>query len=350
MYKIFTKIIVVVFLFLTFQLSAQDVQFSQFYRAPVYLNPALTGIFEGSFRITANYREQYNSILGNNPFRTVGASFDMRKRIVRNDYLSFGVQVLQDQAGASLFGQSRGNLSVSYMKQLSGSRYGSDAQYLVAGAQVGAGQNRINPSKMWFSAQWDDNTISVNQNADNQESNLTNSSNIFLDFNAGLLWYAVVDENTSVYFGGALNHLAPAEISLYDNDSETLYMRWTGHAGAQLPLTRELSILPSAMVTGQGPSFQTTFGTNFRYSNHDWREVAIRAGVWGRIAKTFDGSHVDAIIVSTILEMEKFSFGVSYDVNTSSLRTASQSRGSFEVSMIYVQPTKERFKVSCPKF
>jgi len=350
MQKRFTQLLVAIFIVLCQQLQAQDPQFSQFYVSPLQLNPAMTGVFEGSYRVAVNYREQYNSILSSHPFRTIAASFDMRKRVVKNDYFSFGVALLSDQAGSSLFNQYRGNLSVSFMKQLGGSKYSSEAQYLVVGAQFGAGQNRLDPGKLWFSAQYDEFNVNVNQSLDNQEANLTNSSNIFLDFNAGLMWYARMSENKSIYFGGALNHLNPADVSLFDNQKETLHTRWVVHGGAELPFSRELSILPAILLTSQGSSFQTNFGANFRYSNHDWREVAIRAGLWTRISKKVGGSHVDAIIFSTILEMERINLGFSYDVNSSSLKDASQSRGAFEVSLIYIHPTKERYKVNCPKF
>ncbi|HFC01232.1 MAG TPA: type IX secretion system membrane protein PorP/SprF [Phaeodactylibacter sp.] len=350
MQKRFTQFLAIVLLILSQQVNGQDTHFSQFYMAPLQLNPAMTGVFEGSFRVVANYREQYNSILASVPFRTVAASFDMRKRVARKDYFSFGVSALQDQAGDGLFAQYRGNLSVSFMKQLGGSQYGSQTQYLVAGAQVGAGQNRINPSSLWFSAQFDNSTVSVNHNTDNLENFVKQSSNIFLDFNAGLMWYARMDESSSIYFGGALNHIAPAQVTLYEDGNEPLYMRWVGHGGGEFPLSRNLSILPAVLVMGQGPSLESNFGANFRYTNHDWREVAIRAGAWGRISKTFDGTHFDALIFSAILEMERWNLGVSYDVNASSLKKASQARGGFEVSLIYVHPTRERFKVHCPKF
>ena len=350
MQKRFTQIVAIILLALSQQVNAQDAHFSQYYMAPLQLNPAMTGVFEGSFRVVANYREQYNSILASVPFRTIAASFDMRKRVAKRDYFSFGVSALQDQAGDGFLAQYRGNLSFSYMKQLGGSRYGSQVQYMVAGAQVGAGQNRISPSRLWFSAQYNNSTVAVDYNADNLENIINQSSNIFLDFNAGLMWYARMDESTSIYFGGALNHIAPAQITLYDTGDEPLHMRWVGHAGGEFPFSRELSLLPAIMVMGQGPSLQSNFGANFRYTNHDWREVAIRAGVWGRVSKTFDGAHFDALIFSAILEMERWNIGVSYDVNASSLKKASQARGGFEVSLIYVHPTRERFKVHCPKF
>lgn len=351
MQKRFTQLLVVFFIILSQQVFGQDKQFSQFYASPMNLNPAMTGVFEGSWRAVINYREQYNSILDIHPFRTISAGFEKRFRIVNSDYLSIGVNALQDQSGVGGFGQYRGHLSASYMKQVGGSKYSTKSQYLIAGAQVGVGQNRIDPTRLWFSAQFDQPTVSVNNSLDNQETNLATSTDVFLDFNAGLMWYARLDENKSVYFGGAINHLAPAQISLYEQGpGENLYVRFTGHGGAEIPLSRELSILPAILVMSQGPSFQTNYGLNFRYSNHDWRELAIRAGVWNRISKTIDGGHADALIVSTILEMERFNLGLSYDVNTSSLKTASQSRGSLEISLIYVQPSKTKYKVNCPKF
>ena len=45
-------------LLLCFQGSAQDFQFSQFYAAPLYLNPALTGISQET-RMGSVYRKQW---------------------------------------------------------------------------------------------------------------------------------------------------------------------------------------------------------------------------------------------------------------------------------------------------
>jgi hypothetical protein len=62
-------------LFLTFlilisvlSLKAQDPNFSQFFASPLTLNPALTGKFDGVFRIAGNYRNQWPTI--NNAFTT----------------------------------------------------------------------------------------------------------------------------------------------------------------------------------------------------------------------------------------------------------------------------------------
>jgi len=42
--------------------SAQDFHYSQFYNAPLHLNPALTGIFRGDIRAMGNYKSQWTDV------------------------------------------------------------------------------------------------------------------------------------------------------------------------------------------------------------------------------------------------------------------------------------------------
>ncbi|HYK55270.1 MAG TPA: type IX secretion system membrane protein PorP/SprF, partial [Flavisolibacter sp.] len=70
--------------------KAQDPNFSQFFASPLTLNPALTGKFDGAFRVAGNYRNQWPTI--NNAFTTATVSVDAG--ILRNsipDYDQFGV-------------------------------------------------------------------------------------------------------------------------------------------------------------------------------------------------------------------------------------------------------------------
>ena len=111
--------------------NAQDPQFSQFYAAPTQTNPALLGVFNGRFRVNLNYRDQWSSIINTSPFRTIGGSFEMRHAIGRNDFLSYGVTVLRDEAGTSHFTRNTGNLGFSYMKKIGGGGY-SDQKYITS--------------------------------------------------------------------------------------------------------------------------------------------------------------------------------------------------------------------------
>ena len=328
---------------------AQDPRFAQFYASPLTLNPAMTGVYEGQFRFIANYRELYSSVLGNQAFRTIAAGFDTRQQVSRGNYVGLGISAMRDAAGLANFSRSSGALSASFMKQLGGGRYSANDQYLIAGAQIGFGQQGLNWNKLWFSNQYDIGS-GVNVDSPTGESFTGENSKMYLDFNAGVLWYALFEENRSIYFGGAFHHLNAPNISFLNEDSE-LPRRWVVHAGGEIPFTKELSLLPAVAVMGQNKSMSTTAGANFRFTNREWRELALRAGGWVHVVNKLDsGFSMDAITATAILELERWNLGFSYDITTSDLTLANNGRGAFEVSLIYTHPAKSRVRVNCPNF
>jgi type IX secretion system PorP/SprF family membrane protein len=330
--------------------KAQDPVFGQFYTAPTMLNPALNGVFQGQFRVHANYREQWSSVLGSDPFRTIGAGFEWRQNVVHDDYLGISVNALGDQAGMANFATTRGNLGLSFMKQLSGG-YRSASQYLVAGGQFGLGQHSLDYGNLWFSKQFDSGTSSVDQTLSTGENFGMGNTDVYVNINAGLLWYALFDDNFSLYAGAALNHINEPNISFLGDQTEMLPRRWVYHVGGEIPFNRQLSLLPAAMLTTQGESMTTIFGGNFRFTNRDWREVALRGGVWGQISnKLADETLLNSLIFVAIIELDRYNIGISYDVNASSVSDITYSRGAFELSFTYTHPTKHREKVICPKY
>ncbi len=350
--RLFTFLSVVVLTMWMSRLQAQDPRFSQFYASPLTLNPAMIGVYEGQFRVVANYRELYASILGNNPYRTIAASFDVRTRLKRSgDYFGIGFSALRDEAGISNFNRTRGNLGLSFMKQLGGSRYRVSDQYLVAGAQVGIGQRGFDFGQLWFTNQFDEANALIDFTAASGEDFSQLGNDIYLDFNAGVLWYALFEENRSFYIGGAAHHLNQPAIALLEDSEDQLHMRWVAHMGGEMPFNDNLSLLPAVAVMGQQQSFSTTAGANFRYTNRDWRELAIRIGAWAHIANRLDsGVFLDAIAATAILEVERWQIGISYDVTTSVLSQANNARGAFELSLIYTHPEQRRVQVNCPNF
>ncbi|MCU0347536.1 MAG: PorP/SprF family type IX secretion system membrane protein [Saprospiraceae bacterium] len=337
-------------LFFSINLMAQDPQFVQFYASPLQLNPAMTGVHPGKWRAIANYREQWSSFLGSKPFKTLSASFDMKSRIGRGDYLAYGVTLLRDQAGSSNYLRQTGDLSLSYMKQLDGGRGSQAEQFLIGGAQVGFGQHTLDYGSLWFSSQFDNGVEQIDRNLPNGES-INESTDMFLNINAGLLWYAVFDDNQSLYFGGSLSHVNAPKVSFIDaGGAESMDMKWVIHTGGELPITRQLSVLPAAAIIGQGENMLALYGANMRYTNRDWNEVAIRAGLWGHLVKDVAGGMATpAVTFSAILEMDRWNLGLSYDMATNQLTPPTNHRGAFELSLIYVHPATRKDKVKCPK-
>ncbi len=341
-------------IFLTVQ--AQDARFSQINASPLQLNPAMIGVYQGQYRLVANYRELYASILQDNPFRTVAASFDIRYPVNRGDYFGLGISALRDEVGLANFNRTRANVGGSFLKELSGGRYGKGSQYLVAGAQVGIGQRGFDWGNLWFSQQFDPESYSVDFNAASGESIPTMTqvnTGIHLDVNAGLLWYILMDENTSFYAGGSVHHINTPNISFLGDAEENLDRRFVGHLGGQLPISRgdNLSILPAAAFMSQGPAMSTTAGANFRYTDGSWDALALRVGGWMHFSNKLESEFLmDAFIVNAVLETERWMLGLSYDITTSSLTNANNGRGAFEISLTYIHPEKKRNRLECPTY
>ncbi|MEP6617117.1 MAG: type IX secretion system membrane protein PorP/SprF, partial [Ginsengibacter sp.] len=68
----------------------------------------------------------------------------------------------------------------------------------------------------------------------------------------------------------------------------------------------------------------------------------VYAGAWFRLH--------DALIPYIALEFSSMRIGASYDVNVSSLKSGSQSRGGMEVSVIYIKRPPNGRNIPCPKF
>jgi hypothetical protein len=85
--------------FQVFIMKGQDIHFSQFYEFPLLRNPALAGIFNGNYRLTAAYRNQWQSVTV--PYRTMAASAEckMLRGLATGDFITTGIQVTNDVAG-----------------------------------------------------------------------------------------------------------------------------------------------------------------------------------------------------------------------------------------------------------
>ncbi|MEZ4891706.1 MAG: PorP/SprF family type IX secretion system membrane protein [Saprospiraceae bacterium] len=352
--KIITKPILFTLLFTTqflFTSQAQDPRFSQYFASPWNLSPAMTGLFNGSWRATFNYRDQWGSIISPVPFRTYSAAYEYRIPVgFQNDYASFGLGAMHDEAGTARFAQNKVHLGGAFLKQLAGGRRQAD-HYLSAGAQLGFGQHSIDWSKVWFSRQFDSGTETPDFSLSSDEPNANAQSKAWLDFNAGLLWYVIFENEGTLYLGGAMHHLNKPTISLIEDDNETMYSRWSAHAGGEFPLNDNVSLLPAALVMRQGPAFETDLGVNLRYSNNDYNELALRAGVWTRVGNKLDqGFQTDAVTVVGMVELNRWMLGLSYDITVSKLVQANNSRGAFEISLSYYHPGERKSKVRCPNF
>lgn len=340
--------VVAVSLLATSAVQAQDIHFSQFYLSPTNLNPALTGVMNCNGRFTLNYRSQWQSVLKSNAYSTTSVSYDGRSAVGRSDFFGYGVTIWGDRAGESNFGTTQVKGSLSYSKKMGG--YRGRAHYLVAGAELGAAERSINYLNLRYGSQFDGEGWDANLPSN---ENFSNSSFIFADIGAGLLWFTVLDENTNFYFGTAFTHLNAPNQSFGNEVGVDLSSKVVIHGGGEVMLTRTIGLVPGFVTFLQGPSMEINAGTSAKFIVGKQTDAyqAFLFGVWARLSNDFNsGVALDALIFSARFDYNNFTFGFSYDANTSALRPASSGNGGFELALAYKLCRGFSRNVYCPRF
>ncbi len=172
----------------------QDIHFSQFNLSPLNLNPAMTGSFNGDYRIAGNHRNQWSSVT--TPYRTFGLSLEKNK--VTNDAVSAGLQINQDRAGDSRFSTFQINLSGSYLF-----KFKDTSNFLSLGSQIGFTNRNLDYNPLSFDAQY--NGYQYDPTLPNQEHFLRNSRT-YANLNFGL-GHFLVKEKLNVESGIAIFNL-----------------------------------------------------------------------------------------------------------------------------------------------
>lgn len=322
-------------------LRAQDPHFSQFFSSPLTLNPALTGKFDGLYRIAGNYRNQWPTI--NNAFTTATISADTRiltNRLPDNDDWGIGVLGLTDQQADGVLNQNYFSLSTAYHKGLDEDGYhqlsigfqGTYASSRLDGTKVNLG-DELAPDGTW--------TVPSNDPFANRVFQLH-----YFDFNTGILYNGSTSDRNNFYIGGSLYHINRPRES-FDDANYLLPMRWTVHAGGHFPIADNASVYVSALHQSQAGASENVAGAAIALNaNDDWfiNPTNVYVGAWVRFG--------DAILPYVSMEFQGLQIGLSYDTNISPLKTASNSRGGIEVSLIYIKKPSDPNKrhLNCPKF
>ena len=343
------------------ELSAQDPRFSQYYNAPIRLNPAMTGAFEGLWRVGGNFRTQWGSV-AETPYTTYHAMADMKVNVGKSDYFGAGFSALTDISGGGLYNITDIGLSASYHKKLTGARrtYSRNAMtsYLSAGAQLGIGQRRINWDNLYYSTQYDPSNNTYNQGINSGEDLNRRNGILYADLSAGVMWYATFGKRNSIYAGLSLFHINSPEIGLINSTStnaaaERLPIRTVLHVGGEILLgdRGSLSLLPGFVGMFQGPNTEANLGMGIKYQGYKYDDFAFRFGTWTRIANRLESEVLlDALVLYVGIDYLSFQFAVSYDINISQLSRVSNGQGSLEFSVIYTHDGARSREQGCPTF
>lgn len=321
---------------------SQDINFSQFYELPLLRNPGLAGIFAGDIRVTSAFRSQWQSVTV--PYRTLGLGIEYKKPLSRNtnDYITYGLQVTHDVAGDSKLSRTQIFPVINYHKSLDTEK----DTYLSAGIMGGPVMQRFDPSKLSFDDQFVNGAYSP---ANPTKQVFTNTGFTYWDAAAGLNFSSIAGENTRYYVGIGLFHFTKPKVAFQKQYDIVLNPKWVVNAGLSTPAGDQNKLIIYADYFMQGGARQIQGGFLF---NHDLLEgdedqkVSIAGGLFYR--------YNDAMVPVVKLDYYQFGIGLTYDVNVSKLKTASQYRGAYEVTLSYKAfrngQNSSVDKVRCPAF
>ena len=341
--------IISLLLFSILSLSAQDKHFTQFYASPLTLNPALTGAFDGKYRLGAIYRDQWRNVL-DQPYTTFAASVDVRFDLTLDnrykDAFAVGLLFYNDRVSGIDFSTNQIALSGAFHKGLDYDK----KQFLSLGVQAGLAQRNINYEQLLF----DDQFNSVDGFTLDTQEDLPENNFAFSDFSVGLNYTYTPKRRTSFFVGAAMHHIFQPQVTFYDIENENgdsrLFAKYSGQLSAQLPVSSLVSLSPRFLFAVQGPHVEINTGMNVRFQFNDYGSTALHIGSWVRpVGDVEEALGLDAVVLMAGFELNNVLFGLSYDFNINDLTTTRNGQGAVEFSVNYLGEYDNE-AVLCPKF
>jgi type IX secretion system PorP/SprF family membrane protein len=310
----------------------QDILFSQPNEAPLLLNPANAGA-QYNLRTTANYRLQWRSVTA--PFRTIAAGVDGKvfSQGKTGSSIGAGLCLFNDAAGDGHLNTNQVIISASGKVTL------TKNQTLSAGISGGIIQRKIAVSDLTWGNQYNGLTYDASL-----PSNESFSGESFLngDFGTGIQWSYGKGQRTlssndmfGAQAGLSVSHVNSPRSGFYkaiDKRALKYAFHFTGSYGFK---NTNMQVSPLLIYEMQGPARMIYIGSFLRYKLQEsskYTDYVLSRTV--SLGGFFRGK--DAAVIAAQCELGQIAFGLSYDINISSLAKVSSGRGGFEISLRYL--------------
>jgi len=319
-------------------LYAQDLHFSQYFNAPLLVNPANTGFNpDFDYRVGGNYRKQWASISAY-PYKTMNVWGDVQlfNERFENAWIGVGGAMLQDVAGSGSLTSTRAYASIAYHQLLG---YES---LLSAGFNIGFTQKRIDPSKLTFNSQWNGQFFDIK--IPSGEPFASNGVNFF-SLQAGINYSWFASDNLYLSTGISVSNINRPNESFFSNNKV------------------DTKVNPRITYFANGSFKINNFwivNANFYYSTIKTNKEIVLGGILQRdLSAEGNGSlqllagayyrASDALIPMIGFDINNFKLTFNYDATSSSLKNYNNSIGAYEVSIVKSGLFKGKEKnIKCP--
>lgn len=304
--------------------QAQDIHWSQFEYAPLQLNAAHTGLFNGHYRVGGNYRSQWFDVPV--AYRTAALSFDAHLLPYRleNDVWGAGLSFYHDQAGDGQLSTLSIMAATAYTKRI------TKHFFIGAGVQVGFKNRRFNLQALTFNDQFNGDVYDPNITSFDHVKFAGNTNLNYIDINTGLNFRYQQSQRTWMNLGGGIFHLNQAPVSFMGDDEVRLPIRWNIALNGSIKVGERIDIMPSVLFQRQLTYQEIVYGASLRYhfNTNPGRQTSGEIGIMHR----WD----DAVIARLGFAYQNWHIGLSYDINVSGFTAATRGNGGYELSVIHI--------------
>jgi type IX secretion system PorP/SprF family membrane protein len=323
------------------QLQAQDIHFTLHGMTPLALNPANTGSFYGSYRVSALYRDQYRSITGSAAYMTPTISVDVPaiKGFGEKDWVGVGLFIYSDKSGDA--GLTQGSTKISGSYHWAMNKKGSTM--LSIAYQTGSVGRKISDvNKLKFEDPMDMGNI-----VDDKKGKA------YTDQVGGLLLTSKYNKTDELSFGFAMGKIGNANWSLLKTGGEyKLHPRLYFQAGLSKVMSDKVRFSPNITYQRILEGSQATLVVQgiIDYLANEAKHTVLVGGLGYRSGQGI-GDAIQLMAGSYIKDIKVM---LGYDINISSLSSASGTVGAFELAAQYIGKIYKRPKpdpvIFCPRF
>lgn len=317
--------------------KSQDIHFTQFDFSPITLNPAKTGDFNGTFRVSAIYRDQWRIAGSQGVFTTPAITYDMPlfRGIGERDWVSIGGMVYSDGSGTPNLRTTSFIGSIAYHISLDKNR----KNILSVGVSSGMLQKRLkNINGLLFEDEIVNGTSSLDIN------NVNDTGKGQVDFNAGLMFKSKISQTADLEIGFSAGHLSRPNVGVLNSGGSRVPMIFRLYGQSNIGISDAFSVTPRAIVhyiqTNRNQNISAQLLGNFILNQESNTKVSLGGGY--RVG--------DALQVLGGMEIKNIRIGVAYDLRTS---VFSNTGGAFEIAASYIAKIYKRPNVTptvlCPR-
>lgn len=318
--------------------SAQGLHFSQYFNAPLLVNPANAGFDpDYDYRVGDNYRNQWANV-ASTPYKTSSAWADVQALTgkLQNGWVGLGATIYKDQAGSGNLTSTQGYASIAYHQLL------GTASLLSLGVNLGAVNKSIDPSKLTFNNQWDGKFFNTSTPVDGGES-FANTNISYFDMQIGLNYAWFASPTAYVNVGLSVMHINKPSESFFTAKSSvdaTVPMRSTFFVNSSFKIENLWILNPNLYFSKSGGNNETVLGMN---ANRNISEDGSKQLVMGLYYR-----YKDAFIPLVGYQVNDLKMTASYDVTASGLSGYNSSMGAYEFSIIKSGSFDRTRPIKCP--